>query len=73
MKTPTALKVFRDYQRSNLKRSTVTGYRYLIDIFEELFGDRDLMSISSEDIFHFLEILTENNAKSTKRHRYSQL
>ena len=73
MKTSAALKIFRDYQQSNLKPSTVIGYRYLIDNFEEFFGDKDLKSISSEDIFHFLEIITENNSKSTKRHRYSQL
>ena len=73
MNTSTALKIFRDYQKSNLKWNTVIGYKYLIDNFEELFGDKDPMSISSEDIFHFLEILTETNSKSTKRHRYSQL
>jgi integrase/recombinase XerD len=73
MNTSTALKIFRDYQRSNLKPSTVIDYRYLLDTFEELFGERDLESISSEEIFQFLEILTENNSKATKRHRYSQL
>ena len=73
MKTSAALKIFRDYQQSNLKPSTVIGYRYLIDNFEEFFGDKNLKSISSEDIFHFLKIITENNSKSTKRHRYSQL
>ncbi len=73
MKTSNALKILRDYQKSNLKPSTVIGYRYLIDNFEAFFGDKDLKSISSDDIFHFLEIITENNSKSTKRHRYSQL
>ena len=73
MNTATALKMFKDYQKPNLKQSTVIGYRYLIDNFEELFGERDLESISSEDIFQFLEIITENNSKSTKRHRYCQL
>jgi hypothetical protein len=58
MKTSAALKIFRDYQQSNLKPSTVIGYRYLIDNFEEFFGDKNLKSISSEDIFHFLEIIT---------------
>ena len=73
MNITTALKIFRDYQKSNLKRNTVIGYRYLLDNFEELFGERDLNSISSEDLFHFFEIITENNSKSTKRNRYSQL
>jgi integrase/recombinase XerD len=73
MNTSTALKIFRDYQKSNLKPRTVIGYRCLLNNFEELFGERDLTSISSEDVFHFLEIVTENKSNSTKRHRYSQL
>ena len=51
MEISKALKIFQDYQKSNLKRTTIIGYRYLIDNFEELFGDKDLNSISSEDIF----------------------
>ena len=73
MKLSIALKIFRDYQKANLKPSTVTGYRHLIDNFGALFGEKDLKSINSEDIYHFLEIITENSSKPTKRHRYSQL
>jgi integrase len=73
MKTSIALKVFREYQRSNLKPTTVRSYRYLLDNFKDLFRDKDLKAIGSEDLFHFLDLITENQAKSTKRHRYSQL
>ena len=73
MNTSAALKIFRDYQRSNLKPNTGVSYRYLLDNFEELFGEMELPSISSEEIFQFLDLLTENNCRSTKRHRYSQL
>ena len=73
MNTSTALKLFRDYQRSSLKPGTVISCRYLLDNFEELFGERDLTSISSEEIFQFFELLTENNSRSSKRHWYSQL
>lgn len=73
MKTSLALKIFREYQRSNLRPSTVIGYRYLLGNFEVLFGEKDLKSIRSEDLFHFLEIVAEKSAKSTKRHRYAQL
>jgi integrase/recombinase XerD len=44
-----------------------------LDSFEELFGERELKTISSEEIFQFLELLTEHTSRSTKRHRYSQL
>ena len=73
MKTSMALKIFRNYQKSNLRPGTIVGYRYLLDNFDDLFGDKDLKSIKSQDVFHFLEIITDNGAKSTKRHRYAQL
>lgn len=73
MKTSLALKIFREYQRTNLRSGTVTGYRYLLENFEGFFREKDLKSIKSEDLFHFLEIIAENNAKSTRRHRYAQL
>jgi site-specific recombinase XerD len=73
MKTSIALKIFRNYQKSNLRPGIIVGYRYPLDNFDDLFGDKDLKSIKSEDVFHFLEIITENGAKSTKRHRYAQL
>jgi integrase len=73
MKTSLALDIFRKYQESNLRPTTVIGYRYLLDNLEVLFGDKDFRSIRSEELFHFMEIMTENVAKSTKRHRYAQL
>ena len=73
MNTSAALKIFRDYQRSNLKPNTGVSYRYLLDTFEELFGGRKLTSISSEEIFQSLDLLTEHTSKSTKNHRYAQL
>jgi integrase/recombinase XerD len=73
METSLALDIFRKYQKSNLRPTTVTGYRYLLDNFEVLFGDKDFQSIRSEDLFHFMKIMTENVARSTTRHRYAQL
>ncbi|NIS70106.1 MAG: site-specific integrase, partial [Proteobacteria bacterium] len=73
MKVSVALKIFRDYQNANLKPRTVLGYRYILIGFEEFFGEKDVRSVSGEDIYHFLEMITEDNSKSSKRHRYSQL
>jgi integrase/recombinase XerD len=73
MNTAPALKIFRDYQQSNLKANTIISYRYLLENFEEFFGEKDLTAISSEELFHFLELLTEHTSKATKRHRYAQL
>jgi integrase/recombinase XerD len=73
MKSSLALDIFSKYQKSNLRPTTVIGYRYLLDNFEVLFGDKDFGSIRGEDLFHFMEIIIENVARSTKRHRYAQL
>ena len=51
MKTSLALDIFREYQKSNLRPTTVIGYRYLLDNFEVLFGDKDFRSIRSEEFF----------------------
>ena len=69
MKVSMALKVFRDYQKANLRRSTAIGYRYVLNLFEEFFGSKDFGSLASEDFYHFLEMISEGNAKSTKGHR----
>ncbi|KPK46329.1 MAG: hypothetical protein AMK74_00400 [Nitrospira bacterium SM23_35] len=60
-------------KNQTLNRAPSWASWYLIDNFEELFSDKDIKSISSEDIFHFLAIITENSLKHTKRRRYSQL
>ena len=73
MKVSLALKIFRDYQKANLRPGTIAGYRYLMNLFEEFFGGKDVSSIGSEDVYHFLEMVTESNSKSTKGHRYAQL
>ena len=73
MKTSIALRLFRQYQKSNLKPTTIIAYRFLLENFEVLFADKDLRSITTEDLFHFLQIITEHNAKSSKNHRYAQL
>jgi len=73
MDTAASLKIFRDYQKTNLRPNTAISYRHLLDNFEELFGDRELRTISSEELFHFLELLTEGTSKVTKNHRYAQL
>jgi integrase len=73
MDTTAALKIFRDYQKANVRPNTIISYRHLLKNFEELFGNRELKTISSEELFHFVELLTEHGSKVTKNHRYAQL
>jgi site-specific recombinase XerD len=63
------LKIIRDYQKANLSPNTIINYRHLLDNFEELFGERELRTISSEEIFYFVELLTDNASTVTKNHR----
>jgi integrase len=44
-----------------------------MNLFEQFFGGKDLRSLRSEDLYHFLEMITEGNAKSTKGLRFAQL
>jgi len=68
-----AITLFGYHQRSNLKARTVQSYRPLLQRFESRFADRSFDSIGSDEIYRFLESLTENLSKSTRRLRYAQL
>lgn len=67
-----AITVFRNHQKANLKQRTQQSYNHLLQRFEVLFGSRPFESIGPEEIYQFLEVLTEHHAKSTRRLRYSQ-
>jgi integrase/recombinase XerD len=73
MKIQEVLSQFRQHQKYNLKQKTMGSYRYILDRFEERYGERSFESIGPDDVFDFLELLTENLSKSTRRLRYAQL
>ena len=68
-----AITIFKNHQRSNLKKRTQESYNYLLDTFQSQFGDCSLESIGAEDIYQFLEICTRSSSKSTRRLRYAQI
>ena len=68
-----AITLFGYHQRSDLKARTVQSYHPLLQRFEARFADRPFDSIGSDEIYHFLESLTEKLSKSTPRLRYAQL
>lgn len=49
------------------------NYKFLLTKFASQFGERELASISSEEILSFLSQWTESNRQSTKNTRYSHL
>ena len=68
-----AITLFGYHQRSNLKPRTVRSYQPLLQKFEAEFGERSFDSIGSDEIFQFLEKVTGDRTKSTRRLRYAQL
>jgi integrase/recombinase XerD len=73
MKTKEAIDLFQFYQKSTHKKRTLQSYVPLLGRFGAQYGERSLRSIGSEDVFHFLEDITEGRARSTRRLRYAQL
>jgi integrase/recombinase XerD len=73
MITKEAITLFKYYLQSNHKQRTIESYRLLMERFEVIYAQRDLEAIAPDEIFHFLENLTGNMAKSTRRLRYAQL
>ena len=68
-----AITLFGYHQRSNLKPRTVSSYQPLLQRVEAEFGERSFDSIESDEIFQFLETMSGNCSKSTRRLRYAQL
>ena len=68
-----AITLFGCHQRSNLRPRTVKSYQPLLQRFEVEFGERSFDSIGSDEIFQFLEMVTGERTKSTRRLRYAQL
>ncbi len=68
-----AITLFGYHQKSDLKARTVQSYHPLLRMLEDRFADRSFDSIGPDEIYQFLESLTEKLSKSTRRLRYAQL
>ena len=55
------------------KKNTLKNYDFLFTRFSDEFRDRELESITPDDILFFLTRLTEGNNQTTKCNRYSSL
>ena len=72
MTTQESIRLFKSYLQSNHKQRTIDSYVYLLRRFEMIYAQRALDSIGSDEIYTFLETLTKDLSKSTRRLRYSQ-
>jgi site-specific recombinase XerD len=73
MTTKEAITLFKYYIQANHKRRTIESYTLLLDRFNVIHAERPLKDISPDEIFHFLESVTQKLSKSTRRLRYAQL
>jgi site-specific recombinase XerD len=73
MTTKEAITLFKYYLQSNHKPRTIESYTRMLDRYNAIYAERLLDDISPDEIFHFLEDLARNLAKSTRRLRYAQL
>jgi len=70
MTTKEAMTLFKYYIQANHKKRTIESYRLLFDRFGAVYGQRSLDGISPDEIFQFLENLTQKLSKSTRSLRY---
>jgi integrase len=52
------------------KKNTLSSYQPVLTKFKALLGDRDLETISSDEVLSFLRSITSNTKQTTKRLRY---
>jgi len=73
MKTKEAITLFQYYQRSTHRKRTLLSYSPMLTQFLSQFGEKVFETITPDEVYSFLENLTQKLAKSTRRLRYAQL
>ena len=73
MKVSVAVSSFIEYHSANSKKNTLKNYEFVTIPFRNQFGDRELDTITSDEILPFLIDLTNGAKQSTKKLRYANL
>ena len=73
MKLSDAKRLFFEYQAMNSKKNTLRNYELLIGRFCSATGDRELETLTTDEVLSFLTHHTEGTKQTTKRFRYSLL
>jgi site-specific recombinase XerD len=71
MKVSQAIQFWTGYHELHSKKNTLRAYHPTISKFSQHFEDRELQSLSPDEIFPFLTQLTEGNKQLTKNTLYS--
>lgn len=73
MKISEAIKFCLQYQKANSKVNTVKNYKFVLGKFGDVYNDREMDSITIEDVLSFLTGLSDGRKQNTKRGRYMTL
>lgn len=68
-----AIEIFKQHQKSSVKKSTLKSYGKFMEKFQTKFPGHEIASISAEDIGRFLDECTENLSRATRHLRYAQI
>ena len=67
MKTKEAISLFQTYQRSSHRKRTLQSYLPMLNQFKALYGETVFENLGSDEVYRFLESLTQGLARSTRR------
>ena len=73
MKVSDAISFCLQYHKINSRPNTIKNYEFLLGKFGDLYLERKLESISTEEIISLLADLSEGRKQNTKRSRYTTL
>jgi integrase/recombinase XerD len=65
--------VCMEYHRAHSKPHTLKSYEYILRKFQEQFQDRDIKSLSSEEVLAFLNLVCNGTRQGTKSSRFAYL
>jgi len=73
MKVSQGIHYWLEYHKLHSKKSTLKTYQSVLSKLTAHFGERDLSSLTPEDVLSFLTDVNQGAKQLTKRTRYSQL
>jgi integrase/recombinase XerD len=68
-----AIELFRQHQKTSVKKSTLKSYGKFLEQFQVRFSENEFSSITAEDVGRFLEESTEALSRATRHLRYAQI
>jgi integrase/recombinase XerD len=73
MKVSQSIDCWLEYHELHSKKSTLKAYQSILSRLTDQFGERDLNSLTPEEVLSFLTDFNQGTKQLTKRTRYSQL